>query len=75
MHLIHRRFKDKDHRYWMTQWRPVVQTLVCYRLIDPSNACRLPWFEQSAMADVLGVDYALVEKNAPLPLSRQTAGA
>jgi transposase len=35
-------------------------------LIDPGSEWRLHrlWFEQSAMADLLGEDYALVEKNA-----------
>jgi transposase len=49
-----------------TQWRQILQTLVCYRLIDPGSEWRLHrlWFEQSAMADLLGADYALVEKNA-----------
>jgi transposase len=49
-----------------TQWRHILQTLVCYRLIDPGSEWRLhrQWFEQSAMADLLGVDYGLVEKNA-----------
>ena len=49
-----------------TQWRHILQTLVCYRLIDPGSEWRLhrQWFEQSAMADLLGTDYALVEKNA-----------
>src|SRR5260370_131284 len=49
-----------------TQWRHILQTLVCYRLIDPGSEWRLHrlWFEQSAMADLLGADYALVEKNA-----------
>jgi hypothetical protein len=49
-----------------TRWRHVLQTLVCYRLIDPGSEWRLHrlWFEQSAMADLLGADYALVEKNA-----------
>jgi hypothetical protein len=39
---------------------------VCYRLIDPGSEWRLhrQWFEQSAMADLLGEDYGLVEKNA-----------
>jgi transposase len=48
-----------------TQWRYILQTLVCYRLIDPGSEWRLHrlWFEQSAMADLLGADYALVEKN------------
>src|SRR5258708_13126683 len=48
-----------------TQWRRILQTLVCYRLIDPGSEWRLHRlrFEQSAMADLLGADYALVEKN------------
>jgi hypothetical protein len=47
-------------------WRHILQTLVCYRLIDPGSEWRLHrlWFEQTAMADLLGADYALVEKNA-----------
>jgi len=49
-----------------TSWRHILQTLVCYRLIDPGSEWRLhrQWFERSAMADLLGEDYALVEKNA-----------
>jgi transposase len=49
-----------------TCWSQILQTLVCYRLIDPGSEWRLHrlWFEQSAMADLLGSDYALVEKNA-----------
>ncbi|MBI3661778.1 MAG: IS1634 family transposase [Acidobacteria bacterium] len=49
-----------------TCWRDILQTLVCYRLIDPGSEWRLHrlWFEQSAMGDLLGRDYALVEKNA-----------
>src|SRR3954466_10390180 len=49
-----------------TCWRDILQTLVCYRLIDPGSEWRLhrQWFEQSAMGDLLGRDYALVEKNA-----------
>jgi len=49
-----------------TQWRHILQTLVCYRLIDPGSEWRLhrQWFEQSAMADLLGADYQLVQKNA-----------
>ena len=49
-----------------TQWRHNLQTLVCYRLIDPGSEWRLHrlWFEQSAMADLLGADYALVQRNA-----------
>ena len=49
-----------------TCWQHILQTLVCYRLIDPGSEWRLHrlWFEQSAMADLLGGDYALAEKNA-----------
>jgi len=49
-----------------THWRHILATLVCYRLIDPGSEWRLHrlWFEQSAMADLLGGDFALVEKNA-----------
>ena len=48
-----------------TRWRHILQTLVCYRLIDPGSEWRLhrQWFEQSAMGDLLGADYGLVEKN------------
>jgi transposase len=49
-----------------TCWQHILQTLVCYRLIDPGSEWRLhrQWFEQSAMADLLGGDFALAEKNA-----------
>ena len=49
-----------------TCWQHVVQTLVCYRLIDPGSEWRLHrlWFDTSAMGDLLGEDYGLVEKNA-----------
>jgi len=49
-----------------TSWRHILQTLVCYRLIDPGSEWRLhrQWFEQSAMADLLGADDSLAEKNA-----------
>ena len=49
-----------------TRWRHILQTLVCYRLIDPGSEWRLhrQWFEQSAMADLLGADYGLVEIHA-----------
>jgi transposase len=44
-------------------WADVLQTLVCYRLIDPGSEWRLhrQWFDQSAMADLLGADHSLVE--------------
>jgi transposase len=49
-----------------TSWQHILQTLVCYRLIDPGSEWRLhrQWFEQSAMGDLLGEDYSLVAKNA-----------
>jgi transposase len=49
-----------------TCWQHVVQTVVCYRLIDPGSEWRLHrlWFDTSAMGDLLGEDYSLVEKNA-----------
>jgi Transposase DDE domain len=49
-----------------TSWQHILQTLVCYRLIDPGSEWRLhrQWFEQSAMGDLLGEDYGLVAKNA-----------
>jgi len=44
-----------------TRWDQVLQTLVSYRLIDPGSEWRLhrEWFDQSAMADLLGADYRL----------------
>jgi hypothetical protein len=49
-----------------TCWRHILQTLVCYRLIDPGSEWRLHrlWFLNSAMGDLLDTDYSLVEKNA-----------
>ena len=49
-----------------TRWRHILQTLVCYRLIDPGSEWRLhrQWFEQSAMGDLLGADDGLVEIRA-----------
>jgi hypothetical protein len=49
-----------------TSWHHILQTLVCYRLIDPGSEWRLhrQWFDESAMADLLGEDFGLVAKNA-----------
>ena len=49
-----------------TSWCHILQTLICYRLIDPGSEWRLHrlWFDRSAMGDLLGEDFALVEKNA-----------
>ena len=48
-----------------TRWLHVFKTLVVYRLIDPGSEWRLhrQWFEESAMADLLGEDFALVQKD------------
>jgi hypothetical protein len=49
-----------------TCWQHILQTLVCYGLIDPGSEWRLhrQWFEQSAMGDLLDEDFSLAEKNA-----------
>jgi transposase len=49
-----------------TSWSAILQTLVCYRLIAPGSEWRLhrQWFDESAMADLLGADFALVQKDA-----------
>lgn len=46
-----------------TRWDLITQALVCYRLIDPGSEWRLhrEWFERSAMGDLLGAGYELVE--------------
>lgn len=46
-----------------TRWLNVFKTLVVYRLLDPGSEWRLhrQWFEQSAMADLLGEDFGLVQ--------------
>jgi transposase len=48
-----------------TCWRHVLETLVVYRLIDPGSEWRLhrQWFSQSAMGDLLGENFSLVNKN------------
>jgi hypothetical protein len=48
-----------------TRWLHVLKVLVAYRLIDPGSEWRLhrQWFEQSAMGDLLGEDFALVQKD------------
>jgi len=48
-----------------TRWLNVFKTLVCYRLIDPGSEWRLHrhWYDQSAMADLLGEDFALAQKD------------
>ena len=48
-----------------TRWLNVLKTLVCYRLIDPGSEWRLHrhWYETSALGDLLGEDYGLVESH------------
>ena len=48
-----------------TRWLHVFKTLVVYRLIDPGSEWCLhrQWFEHSAMGDLLGEDFALVQKD------------
>jgi hypothetical protein len=48
-----------------TRWLSVLKTLVGYRLIDPGSEWRLhrQWYEQSAMGDLLGEDFAIVGKD------------
>jgi transposase len=48
-----------------TRWLNVLKTLVSYRLIDPGSEWRLhrQWYDQSAMGDLLGEDFALVGKD------------
>jgi Transposase DDE domain len=46
-----------------TRWDLITQALCCYRLLDPGSEWRLSrhWYETSAMADLLGAGFELVE--------------
>ena len=48
-----------------TDWVKVLKVLTLYRLLDPGSEWRLhrDWFEQSALADLLDGDFALVAKD------------
>src|SRR6201993_1455416 len=48
-----------------TDWEHVLQTLVCYRLLDPGSEWRLHrvWFEHSAMGDLLAEDFSIAAKD------------
>ena len=48
-----------------TRWLNVLKALVCYRLIDPGSEWRLHrhWYETSAIGDLLGEDFGLVESH------------
>ncbi len=52
-----------------TCWRHVLQTLVINQLVDPGSEWRLhrQWFHDSALADLLDEDFALVEKDTLYP--------
>jgi hypothetical protein len=47
------------------RWLNVFKTLVCYRLLDPGSEWRLHrhWYEQSALADLVGEDFGLVQSD------------
>jgi len=48
-----------------TSWYHILMVLCAYRLIDPGSEWRLhrQWYEQSAMGDLLGEDFAIVAKD------------
>ncbi len=48
-----------------TRWDLVLQTLVTYRLLDPGSEWKLhrQWFEATAMAELLGADFALADSH------------
>jgi len=48
-----------------TEWLNVLKTLTCYRLLDPGSEWRLHryWFDHSAMADLLGEDFKIAQKD------------
>jgi transposase len=48
-----------------TEWLNVLKTLACYRLLDPGSEWRLHryWFDHSAMADLLGEDFKVAQKD------------
>ncbi len=50
-----------------TRWDRVLQVLVAYRLIEPGSEWRLhrDWFGRSAMADLLGSDFARRTSSMP----------
>jgi transposase len=48
-----------------TDWEHVLQTLCCYRLLEPGSEWRLHrlWFDQCAMGDLLAEDFSLAAKD------------
>src|SRR3989441_3363030 len=51
-----------------TRWDWVLETVCVYRLIDPGSEWRLhrQWFEQSAIGDLLGADFAQLAESHKL---------
>jgi transposase len=50
-----------------TRWLSVLKALVAYRVIDPGSEYRFhrEWFLGNAMADLLGEDFSLAQKDKP----------
>jgi hypothetical protein len=48
-----------------TDWEHVLETLCCYRLLDPGSEWRLhrAWFERAAIGDLLGEDFFIAAKD------------
>ena len=48
-----------------TRWLSVLTVLVCQRLLEPGSEWRLPrqWFDRTALADLLGEDGAVAQKD------------
>jgi transposase len=64
----------KLDEFWQTRlpegreavpWEKVLRLLVVNRLLDPGSEFRVhrQWFDQTAMADLLGTDFAVAEKD------------
>src|SRR5208337_4468097 len=61
-----------------TCWSHILETLVCYRLIDPGSQWRLHrlWFEQSAMGDLpVQLKDELKAPNSNRPLRRRRSAS
>ena len=56
-------YRDSRQTHKGTNWKNLLQTMVSYYLIDPGSEWRLhrQWYEGSAMGDLLGEDFGLVQ--------------
>ena len=56
---------DQEANAEGVSWEKVLQLLVVNRLIDPGSEWRVhrQWFLESAMDELLGVDFAVAEKD------------